>query len=213
MAVTLTVELPKTNVLLSMILDQIALKLSEAFSAAAPRIKQRVGDEAAKAIKESPEYASLLSGRLRHELGVIDASPVLAAIIRNISQGVVVTSKGARRRGNNIVGGLEIKLLKGDYSEVLAVDGASFVSEHGFDVPWVKWLTLAGDTILVSDHKYVASPVSFSRTGLGLMRKPGVWRVPAEFSGTGSDNWLTRALIKLGDSITVITQEEIQRAI
>lgn len=198
------------NAIRSSVLDDLAKQLASTFKKASPRIRERVGEVAVDAIKESPEYASLLSGRLRNELGVVNPEPILQAVVRNIQNGVFVTSQGARRAGNNIDGGMTIEILKGDYSEVLEVAGANFTSEGTHDIPWLRWLTLEGDAILISDFRFSAGHSAYSRTGDGLMLPKGSWKVPSQFSGVESDNWLTRALDKILPSVEKILTEEIQ---
>jgi hypothetical protein len=196
----------------AVVLDEIARVLSQAFRAAARGIGGRVGAIATEAVRNSPEYASLLDGKLRHELGVVDAAPILKAVTDGIADGVSVTSLGCRRAGEGIEGGMRVEILKGDYSEVLSVPGARFVSEQGYDVEWLRWLTLEGDRLLVAEHHFVKGFTEFSRTGNGIMIRGGSWRVPPEFSGTREDNWLLRALVgslpEMGEAIV----DEIRRA-
>lgn len=209
----LTLDIPDDRGMTFAVLDAIAAALRTALFKATPGIRAKVGRAAVDAIKACPEYQSLLGGELRGELGVVAAEPVLNAVCANIAGGVVVTSLGARRMGMAVDGGLRIELLKGDYSEVLGVPGGQFTSEGGFDIPWLRWLTLEGDRVLVADHKFVAGHAGRSRTGLGIMQRPGSWRVPPEFSGTDADNWLTRALSELEVPVTTIIQYEVQKAL
>lgn len=195
------------------VIDGVAEQLATAFGKVAKKASSRIGDLAVVAIEKSPEYESLLAGKLRGELGVVDARPVLDAVVRNIQAGVVVTSQGARRAGQNIQGGMRVEIIKGDYSEVLGVVGASFTSEGGHEVDWLRWLTLEGDRVFISDFHFYPGTQAASRTGQGLMEPTGCWRVSPEFSGVEGDNWLTRALEKIVPDIGKILVEEIQRAI
>jgi hypothetical protein len=108
-----------------------------------------------------------------------------------------------------VQGSLLIELLKGDYSEVLTVDGASFISEGNFEIPWLRWLTLEGDKIMVGDHSFVGGYLERSRTGYGIMAKPGNWHVPVEYAGTAEENWITRALAGLPLLVENIIKKEI----
>jgi hypothetical protein len=211
--ISVSVSLKDTAALERGLLEALAKHLSGAIKRSLAPIKSRLGEVIGQAIQACPEYASLLNGRLRGELGVVNAEPVLKAIIRNIAGGVQVTSLGAQRVGSKIEGGLRIEILKGDYSEVLGVRGGSFKSEGGYDIDWLEWLTLKGDSIVVADHRFVTGFPERSRTGMGLMQMPGSWRVPAEFSGTSEDNWLVRALIAVEPEIGKILGEELQKAV
>jgi hypothetical protein len=106
---------------------------------------------------------------------------------------------------------MRIGLVKGDYSEVLGVDGGTFTSEKGFDIPWLRWLTLEGDAVLVADHHFLAKAAG--RTRRGVMVPTGVWRVPAEYAGTADDNWILRALRGIGADVTEVIAREVQRSV
>lgn len=213
MALLLTLDAPPERAVSIGVLDAVASQLGAAFARAVPAVRRRVGEAAARAVRSAPEYESLLSGGLRGQLGVVDALPVLSAVCRNLAGGVVVTSLGARRAGPAVEGGMRIELLKGDYSEVLTVAGASFQSEGGFAIDWLRWLTLEGDRVIVADYRFSAGFPERSRTGLGVMARPGTWRVPPEFSGTASDNWLTRSLGTMGPDVEAILRDEISRSL
>lgn len=198
---------------LARFLDALAAKLSRALDKAAPAIQTRLGLVAAAAVQAAPEYESLLSGELRGQLGVVDAAPVVARVVRNIAAGARVTSLGVRRQGLGLAGGLRIGFLKGDYSDVLSADGAEFVSEGGYTVPWLRWLTLAGDEVLVADHHFEAGHQGRSRTGQGIMLKAGTWRVPPEFAGTAEDNWILRAMTGIGPDLARAIEDELRKAV
>lgn len=210
--VTVTVSVPP-GLAESVLLELVADRMAHALLAAVPGVRRKVSAAVSESIRLSPAYQALLHGRLRHELGVVEAEPVLDAVASNVAGGVVVTSLGARRSGAGLAGGLRIEILKKDYSEVLGVPGASFTSENGYDVDWLKWLTLEGDRIIVSDHRFVAAPIPESRTGLGIMMPQGSWKVPFEYSGTANDNWIVRALLGAGPAVEEIVGREVRRAL
>lgn len=195
------------------LLDAVAARLRSALSACLPAVSRRVGQAAADAARASPEYQSLLGGRLRAELGVVDAGPTLEAVLEAVRSGCRATSLGARRSGNGVEGGLRVELLPADYARVLRAAGGSFTSEGGYDVPWLRWLTLAGDRILVADHKVAYGFPDRSRTGTAVMASPGSWRVPPEFAGVAGDNWLSRAVARSSGEVGRVIAEELGRAV
>lgn len=190
------------------VLGGLAEVLDAACRRAAGAIRARVGAVAAAAVRASPEYASLVAGDLRHQLGVADAAPVLGAVAAKLAGSVAVTPLGVRRAGDGLAGGLRLELLRADYDEVLSA-GGSFRSEGGHQIDWLRWLTLEGDRLLVADHAYVAGPSRSSRTGYGVMARPGSWRVPPEYAGVAADNWLTRALLRTDDAVALAVAEEL----
>jgi hypothetical protein len=207
-------RLPGENVFRAAIVAALARKLDLALRKASSGIAHRLGEAAEAALRASPAWNSLVGGQLYHELGVVDAEPILEHVARNVRNGVLVQSLGVRPQGERLTGGLRMQLLKGDYSEVLDVDGAEFVSEGRYVIPWLRWLTLGGNAILVGDYHFESGHTQASRTSDGIMVRSGTWQVPAEYSGTEEDNWLTRALLSALPAATVnILSEEIARSL
>lgn len=153
-----------------------------------------------KAIWASPEAASLQGGPLQAELGVENPIAAINQVVNAVLRSVEV-----------IVGptGLTIRALPVDLNDVLSIPLASFRSENGFIVSWLEWLLTAGDTVVVQQYHFVEGSFQSSRTGLGIMRRGGVWHVP-EHQGTYQDNWLTRAFDNLRPEIVKILNSEIK---
>ena len=178
------------------ILDAVAAELSTRLSNAISGVKSDCAAIARKAIQDSPAWDSLLNGKLKHQLGVVDASPVLDATATAVAQGCQVVSLGCRRSGNSLDGGMRIELVRSDQSEILRQAG-NFASENGFDIPWLRWLTLEGDKVLIQEFRFLDAVRNSSRTGQGIMipsKSRRGWRVPREFAGVAGDNWITKAL-------------------
>ena len=161
------------------------------------RLPSRITDHARALIKSalnaSPATASLISGRLREEMGIIDASSELQNIFNAIAQTVNVTSSSARMRGSNI--GMKIRLtaVPFDLNSIIG-DVGSYTTEKGATIPWFQWLISAGDRIIVRDYEVEGGHPQASRTGDMIMRKNRKgWRVPPEFSGSPNNNFVTQA--------------------
>lgn len=168
------------------VLDELSARVRAAIAGVAAEL--RGGTLAAlvsRHLVASPEYAALLGGRLRGELGLTRPQETLDEIVAAIAGAASVRSGPDH---------LTVSLLRVDLREVLAVPSASFVSEGGHRIDWLEWLLTRGDEIIITDHAFQPGREKGSRTGLGVMQRSGVWRVPPEFSGTPQDNWLTRAL-------------------
>ena len=54
----------------------------------------------------------------------------------------------------------------------------------------MRWLLLEGTRTIVSSYAY--EPDNSGRSGGGTMRLGGIWRVPPQFAGTASENFVTR---------------------
>lgn len=194
------------------ILDSLAERLRVALLRSLSPVRNKLITQVPLSLRATPEYTSLLSGPLRGHLGVVDARPVLESVIENVAAGIAVSSLGAKRSAAGIEGGLRLEILKSDFSEVLSVNG-SFTSEGGFEIPWLRWLTLEGDRILVADHHIFFGKGKYSRTGQAIMVPRGSWRVPPEYSGTEADNWISRGLINnlLPAAQDIVAREVSQR--
>jgi hypothetical protein len=84
-------------------------------------------------------------------------------------------------------------------------DQFSVITEKGQQLPWLKWLLFEGTSSIVKDYDVKFGPNTKSRTGEAIMVQTNrSWRVPPEFAGTIADNWFTRAIDSIDDSIETI---------
>lgn len=166
-------------------------------------MQDRIQSVVRNALMGSPEYTSLLGGKLQAHLGVTEPASRITAIIEQWVGNISVETKVG---GSKNLFRIEIGVLQDDYADVLALKEASYEYEKGV-IPWLEWLLLEGDKRIV--RKYEFSPTRRgSRTGLGIMvnKSRGGWQVPAEFSGTQSNNFATRALDKIDIDIDKIAE-------
>lgn len=194
------------------ILDAMSKSLASAIKKASTSTKKELINVIRLALSAAPEYGSLLTGQLRAELGVVNAAAALDQLISSIASGILITDLGTTLNSNAVEGGIRLEILKADYSELYSVPNSSFTSEGGYKIDWLQWLTLSGKSVLVSDHRFSMQYPERSRTGTGIMIKPGRWSVPENFSGTPDDNWIIRALNKAINDIGVILVEGIRKA-
>lgn len=176
------------------VLAELARQLDSSLRRAAILVKATLPAFVEQALTVSPEYQSLLGGRLQAELGVPRPEVVVRSIVQAVASAAEVVAVPVAVRGDSLSGGLRVSLLRVGLSEVLGAADGSLVSAAGFTVPWLEWLLTGGDEVLVFDYQFVPGDFVGSRTGLGVMHRGGGWRVPPEFAGVVTDNWLTRAL-------------------
>lgn len=147
------------------------------------------------AIISSPEYDSILGGQLKYEFGLIDSSSKLDALLNLWTSNLNIQYSSPRIAGNQIKSQLSVSMIKTDFSDVLGSDYANMVDkDRGYSLPWLQWLLLDGNQILVPQSSVIFGPNPRSRTGFAIMANGGGWRVPSELSGTANDNWITRAI-------------------
>jgi len=177
-------------------------------------IKTSVTDQLRKAVREAlvstPEYQSILQGKLKAELGIPNSDARIMAVIDTWVDNIFVTVK----TGTTPLLLIDIGIIKGDYSDVLSLPQAQYAykSRSGQrEIPWLKWLLLEGDKRIITRYEFSNNPRG-SRTGMGIMisKEKGAWQVPPEFSGTSVDNFATRALGNIGNVIDAIVERAIR---
>jgi hypothetical protein len=153
------------------------------------KISVRAKDLIRSTLNQSSAATSLISGRLREEMGIVDASSELQQIFQAITQTVNVTISPPSTRG------MKIRLTAVPFNLDSIIGGAgSYVTDNGAVIPWFQWLTAAGDRIIVRDYDVEGGHSARSRTGDMIMRKGKKgWRVPPEFAGSPGNNFVTRA--------------------
>lgn len=159
-------------------------------------IRQNIPPIISKAITNRPEYMSLVSGKLRLELGIPDAASKVAELINFWITNVFIDFKQPTAVKSKIKSSFSVSLIKADFSDILGSD-AAFVHDslRGYSLPWLEWLLLDGRKVIVPKQQVIIAPNPRSRTGLALMRESTEgWRIPSEFVGTIRDNWITRAI-------------------
>lgn len=165
------------------------------------------------AIRNEPEYASLTSGKLKGEFGLTDASARIETILSTIQNNLIIDSKQPVLSGGQIKGGIRLKMIRSNFSDLLSLSDSSFTTEKGANLNWLRWLLIEGDNVIVSDHIFTAGSYSSSRTGFGIMNefKGAFWRVPPEFAGNINNNWITRAIDKASSLINQELDKIINR--
>jgi hypothetical protein len=197
------------------ILASIKDTISEAFRRSINPLKESISRALYNAITTEPEYQSLLSGKLQYEFGIPESAQKVNQIVKIWTDHVIVEVIPVTLVGYNLKGGFTINMIQDDYSDVLSSAAAQVVDESkGTVLPWLEWLLLNGNKIIIRNYEVQVGPSPYSRTGLAIM-KPSKqnWRVPPEFNGTSNNNWVVRALDKLDSSIPNLIQQEVEKNI
>ena len=158
---------------------------------------------------QSPTVAEIAGGQLRIQLGLVDGSARIANIINTWAESIEV--KYVRKVST--FGGIIISMNSQDYSNVLSMSEAEFVTEKGTVLEWLRWLLLEGSARIISNHFFKDS--SQGRTGGGIMvhRQAAAWSVPKQHAGTSEDNFATKALEGIQDDIDVIVRREMAKVL
>lgn len=147
-------------------------------------------------ISSQPEMLDLQSsvpGSLAGQFGLYpgQGQNSVISIVNSIKNSITVDLK--RFNDNLSGGGLEINFQPTNFINLLNLP-QGFVNYEGGKLHWLDWLLTKGDTVIVVSYHYNAK-TGIGRSGLGNMTKGGSFRVPPEYSGVDSNNFITRALI------------------
>lgn len=199
----------KTN-----IINEVTRKISRKKTSIETKIKDRIKTAVKNALVATPEYQSLISGKLRAELGIPEADFRIIQVIDTWVNNIVVILKS----GVKPLLLIEIGVIQSDYGDVLGLAAATYTYTgkrgHG-EIPWLEWLLLEGDKRIVNRYEFSSNIKRGSRTGMGIMisKKRGFWQVPPEFAGTSVDNFATRALGNIGNTIDKIVEQVIKESL
>lgn len=187
----------------------IAAEVNKAFkqivARARPIIIREIQTLFKRSVESSPEYQSLLFGKLMSEFGIEDSSRKLADIMKTWLDSI-------NTEYNTKTGVLTINMCLSDFRDVLGLEAASIITDKGQELEWLRWLLLDGDKTIIRDFHIEYNPL-YSRTDSDIMVKGGAWKVPAEFSGSLGDNFVTRALDTISDeTISNIIQKQLRAA-
>jgi len=110
---------------------------------------------------------------------------------------------------NQLNGGITIELQPSDFQNLLSLQSGHVVYSQG-DLHWLNWLLTMGNSVIIANYNY--SPQSGAgRSRQGIMKFGGSFRIPPQYSGTDTDNFITRALTGSAqeDQITQIINTEL----
>jgi hypothetical protein len=203
--------LENNQVIQKNILTALLPEVSKYMNKAIASIKRELPFIVGEAIMSEPEYSSLLSGQLKFELGIPDAGSKISNLINIWISNMVVDYKSPTLTNSSIRSSFSAKLIRTNFSDVLGTDDA-YVNDslRGYSLPWLEWLLLDGNAIVVPNYEVVMGSNPRSRTGSAVMKiSSDSWKVPDQFSGTISDNWITRAISNSQDKI----QKLLERAL
>lgn len=220
MAITINVRpVDSSDKIESEILSVLRTELNKIMRLAVPAIRTRIQDTCIKMIQDTSEYDSLLSGELLGQLGIPDVNQRLRHILDTIRRGVSVDHQPIHVQGKSLVGGIKIGMIKSDFEDILSLPDSQYISNGRYVIPWLEWLLIEGDRIVVLDYAVTyainAQQRARSRTGLALMIPGSGFRVDPRYSGTMDDNFITRAFrgTAIRDFVSDIVREELQKRI
>lgn len=188
-----------TNKILQTLIPEIDKYLKKALQ----KIRKSLPNLIIKLIQNTPEYNSLINGQLKYEFGIPNAESAVSNIINIWSNNIVIEYNGPVATNSTIKASFSVSLIRSDYADVLSSNDSLVIDTlRGYQLPWLEWLLLEGNRIIVSKYEVKLGPSKVSRTGNAIMKSSTKsWKVPSQFAGTSSDNWITRAIENGEDEI------------
>lgn len=146
-------------------------------------------------IREQPEIQSLLSEGIPEQLNTVfglrpgDASRAVNDIISAIKSSTTISISKINQKYR---GDISFGFQSLDFNNLLGLSSGYITTEKGEDLHWLDWLLMRGDSVIIVGYEYEPT-LGIGRSGGGIMIKPGVFRVPPQYSGNPQDNFITRA--------------------
>ena len=194
------------------ILKEISNRLEQVFIKAKNIIPEKIKLLVSQALKNEPEYQSLIGGNLRLEFGIKDVSNV-DTVIEKLVNTISVSYSPVKPLTNTINGNITITMMKSDDLNGIIYDDSAVVKdeENGYSLPWLEWLLLRGNSVIVRGYSVQFGPNPNSRSGGAVMvSSQDSWRVPPQFVGDAKNNWTTRAIEKIDKEIIQLIKSSIE---
>ena len=193
----------------------ISVKLTESFSAINKKINHVLSKELNKRItkntrqatrmfmaaipiwiRQQPEIQSLLAhgtpGSLNAKFGLSPGSAsgavdsIISAVVSSMHIKIAKVS-------SRLQGAVEFNFQSTDFVNLLNLGDGHQRTELGADLHWLDWLLTKGDIVIIKGYHY--EPSSGGRSRGGTMGQSGFFRVDPQYSGTETDNFITRAFL------------------
>lgn len=194
------------------ILSSLSIEIDKVINKSMNIIQNNTINIINNALKQEPEYESLKSGRLRYEFGIPDSSSV-DIIVDKLSRTVTINRRPIKISNLGLSGGFDVTAIENETFNGLLQDPSAVVQDNarGYSLPWLEWLLLRGNEIIVRSYDVKLGPNPNSRTGNAIMVESNRnWRVPAEFVGKNNNNWTTRAIERCENELLKMIQQTIE---
>lgn len=200
-----------------MVLHEICKIGNAIFPSLAGQIRRNIASEFPSVFELSPEYKSLENGILQGEFGFKDseAKSKLNAITKQLAKSTQVDYTPLKVRGKSITGGFTISAFQADFADILTLSEAFQTTDKGVMLPWLEWLLLFGNKVVIFDYYFQPGKFPTSRSGQGIMvfNNKAYWRVPPQFSGTVTNNWITRTVSAYLTDIEFIVERALKKVL
>jgi len=148
-------------------------------------------------------------------MGIADTSSV-DLVIQKLVDTLTITNNGTKISRSFLSSGFSLTMMKSDDLNGVIGDQVALVVDKNrdYELPWLQWLLLRGNEVIVQNYSVKIGPNPASRTGNAIMVQSNRnWRVPPEFVGTQTNNWTTRAIAAAETEILQALQSAIRNSL
>ncbi len=222
-AITLKI-LESDKILKRRMLKALSIEIKRTINKASDGIEKDIRLAVFGWVFESPEMEDLRSGALRIDLGLTktQADQSSHSIAKTVADSTNVAVEVPKTPLAKTRGKITINVQPKNFSNI-SINAHLVNWGMAGNVPWVDILLFRGDEIIVEDYDVEYGP--FGRSGGGKMEEDAgdlsgwgigissMTRVPPSFSGTVTDNFITRALRGKEAQIEKIVKQRIKEAV
>jgi hypothetical protein len=171
-------------------------------------------------LRKHPTFIDMFNedGKLRSQLGIADSISAMESLVRTWIGSTTVTLRAPKLVGKQISGtAVVIRAIDASYKDVLQEAWSSYMTDKGTQIPWLEWLLLHGQEILVLGYvsKKVKNYTKASRTDTNviMVKTHGRgWGIPEEYAGVSDNNFATQAVANaMPDILNMIKAEVFRR--
>jgi hypothetical protein len=195
------------------VLNAIAEEVNDKIIHIIDKIRDEIRLATVLYLQSTGTYESLVNGDLAGHFGLVQGRREyhVNVILQTIANNIEVEYRKLKRVAKHFTGGLQIRVLIKDFSDILGLPQAVQFTERLEPLEWLDWLLTKGDRPIIKEWEIRFYPGK-GRSGMAIMVEDDAesWRVPPEFSGTIRSNWLTKDInnpIYLSIIKTVIQKE------
>ena len=143
-------------------------------------------------ILKTPEMQSIATGgELAGNLGIRGGTG--ASIAASIADAVALSTVFEFTPFNNKLKGRAVLNFQPiSFANLLSLPAGYTATKKGDRLHWLDWVLKEGNKTLIVGYEYFPD-TGKGRSGLGSMKQGSMWRVPPQFAGTATDNFITRA--------------------
>lgn len=193
------------------ILKAIADQFYKIYQKKRPALVRQIKELVIKHYQSTETYKALVDGILAGHFGfpVGEEKPIVDTVLHAIADNIRISFKKITVRKTALDGGISIDILRSDLKDAFSASTSVLIVDT-YVLPWLDWLLIEGDRVVIADYDF--NPSDYGRSEKGTMVKRNVgWRVPPQFSGTLQYNWLTNAISADNDSFVNKIRDVIYR--